>query len=188
MPSSSNRDVVRLHVPVYEPATMRVVERPGDGRRHRLRLLRRYPRWVYSDARLQVPARHQRHGVEVLARALAELVHGDDVGVGEPCCRPYLLLEALDPLGVAGELGGHHLEGDLATEALVLGVVHVGHAAAAQAADDAVMPEARVDLQSHRGSLGAVATSRTPCPGADSGRRSRVVAVVSPLGFTLPDP
>ena len=84
------------------------------------------------DARLQVSARHQLHGVEVEALSLAILIHGDDVGMAEPGCGPHLPLEALNPLRVPCKLRWNSLQGHLAAEALVLGPEHVGHASTTQ--------------------------------------------------------
>ena len=51
-----------------------------------------------------------------------------------------LAAEALDELLVVRIARVQHLDGDPAPELLVLGEVHVGHAAAAELARDAVAP------------------------------------------------
>ena len=91
------------------------------------------------NAGLQIPARHQRHGVEVLARSLAELIHRDDVRMVEPSRRPHLPLETLDSLRVAGELRRHRLQRHFPPQTLVLGPVDIGHPTTTEKCDDTVM-------------------------------------------------
>ena len=61
-------------------------------------------------------ALHVLHGDEVGAVVLAPVVDADDVGVGEVGRRLGLAAEALDEVGVDGELGEQHLDRDLAIE------------------------------------------------------------------------
>ena len=150
VPSSQNRMFSGFHVTVHESPPVGVVQRPGHGRRHRPRLRRRHALRVGPDTSLQVPARHQRHGVEVLALPLAELINLHDVRMGEPGRRPHLAFEALDPLGIARKLGRHCLQRHFSPQALVFGPVDVRHATAAQQRDDAVVAQPGADLQGHR--------------------------------------
>ena len=147
-----------LHVPVHEAPLVRVVQRPRHGLRHRPRLRHRHSFRVVANTRLQIPARHQGHDVEELAFALPELVHRDDVGVGELGRRPHLPLEALDPVWVAGKLRRHGLQRHLPAQALVLGPVDVRHAPPAEEADDAVV------AQSSAGSPVSLLFSHNRCP------------------------
>ena len=128
-----------FHVPVHVAPPVGVVQRPGHRCRHRPGLCRRHPVWICPNARLQISARHQRHGVEVQALALAELMDGNDVRVVEPGRRSHLPLEALDPLRVTRKLGWEGFQRHLTSQALVLGPVDVGHSPAAQQRDDAVV-------------------------------------------------
>ena len=63
----------------------------------------------------------------------APVVDVDDVRVAEVGRRLRLAPEALDEVGVDGELGEQHLDGDLAVEQPVAPEEHVGHAAAPDA-------------------------------------------------------
>ena len=149
-PVLPEQDVLRLDVPVYQALLVGVVQRPRHRHSHRSCLGRRHPLRMGADAGLQVSAGHQRHGIEVMALSMPELEHGDDVGMAEPGGRPHLAFEALDPLGVARELGRHCLQRHFPAQALVLGTVDVRHAPAAQQREDAVMAQPGADLQGHR--------------------------------------
>ena len=73
------------------------------------------------------------HGDEVGAGVPAPVVDADDVRVAEVGGRLRLAPEALDEVGVDGELGEQHLDRDLAVEQAVAPEEHVGHAAAPDA-------------------------------------------------------
>ena len=98
----------------------------------------------------------------MLPRPLPELVHRDDVRMGELRRRPHLALETLDAVGVPRELGRYGLQRHLPAETLVLGPVHVGHAAPAEQADNAVMTQTGSRFQCHRCSPSAGRRSPDP--------------------------
>ena len=60
-----------------------------------------------------------------------------------------LALEAGDPAGIAGELVGKNLDGDLAAELEVPGAIDLAHAAGAERVEDLVGAEAGPGLQGH---------------------------------------
>ena len=86
--------------------------------------------WLVAQDLGQRAALHVLHGDEVGARVLAPVVDVDDVGVAEVGGRLGLAAEALDEVGVDGELGEQHLDRHLAVEQQVAGEEHVGHTAA----------------------------------------------------------
>lgn len=52
-----------------------------------------------------------------------------------------LTLKSVRALGIPADAGGQHLDGDLATELDVAGVIHLAHPAFAQLGGDSVMRE-----------------------------------------------
>ena len=70
----------------------------------------------------------------------AEVQHGDDVGMDEPCGDQRLLFESLSHAGERSRLGPQDLHRRPSFETLVEGVEHSGHAALAEEAVDAVPP------------------------------------------------
>ena len=85
------------------------------------------------DGGLQVGPAHELHDDVVGVVVLAPVVHVHDVGALQVCGSGGLLAEALGEIGVGGELRQHHLHGDDAAQRAVLGAVHLGHAADADA-------------------------------------------------------
>ena len=72
----------------------------------------------------------------------ADVVDGEDVGVVEGGDGAGLELEALEAVGVGGDVVVEDLEGDVAAEAGVAGAVDLAHAAGPEQLDDLVRPEA----------------------------------------------
>ncbi len=60
----------------------------------------------------------------------------------QPRRRPRLAAEALQAGRVAGDGQGQHLESDASSQGLLLGLVDDAHAAPADLAQDAVIPQA----------------------------------------------
>ena len=87
----------------------------------------------------------QLHRDEVLALVLVDRVDGADAGVVEGRGRAGLALEALERVGVLGQLGGQELERDVPAELRVLGLVDDAHAAAAELRRDAVVGDRPAD-------------------------------------------
>ena len=102
----------------------------GHGRRRAHRLLE-----VHALQEL-----HRDEGRAVGVVPEVEDVH--HVGVGHPRDGLGLALEALLQLGVVGDAGDHHLEGDVALEDGVVGEVDDAHRALAQRLDDVVLADA----------------------------------------------
>jgi len=71
-------------------------------------------------------------------RGLAQVVHGDDVGVGEGGRAPGLAPEALHGLPVVGVLFGEHLDRHVPAQDLVAGQVDLAHPAPAEEAEGTI--------------------------------------------------
>ena len=128
----ADQDVGRLDVAVHEPGLVGEVERGGHLAGDLRRLLGGDPAVGAQDVGERA-AVDVLHGDEVGAGVLAPVVDADDVRVAEVGRRLRLAPEALDEVGVDGELGEQHLDGDLAVEQAVAPEEHVGHAAAPDA-------------------------------------------------------
>jgi hypothetical protein len=59
------------------------------------------------------------------------------------------LLEAAEAVGMGGKLARQHLDGDVASQARVVPLIHFAHAADAEEADDLVRSDARAWFKSH---------------------------------------
>jgi hypothetical protein len=80
-------------------------------------------------------------GDEVDAVGLADFVDLHDVRVDERGGGARLVEEPLDVRAVAGERSLQHLERDLPAERPLLGQVHLGHTAGAQASQNAIVAQ-----------------------------------------------
>ena len=80
---------------------------------------------------------------------LADIVDGDDVGVGQSGGGARFLLEAAARFGV-DEVGGQDLERHVAAQPRVARAVHLAHAADADRIDDFVRSETRACAEWHR--------------------------------------
>ncbi len=130
-----DEDVLRLDVAVHDPVVVRAAERAGDLDRVRHRLGHRQAP-VAADAVLQRLALdvleddvRRREAVVSLALLLARVDDADDVLVVELGDRARLAAEALELIGVAGDLAVHELDRDLALEHRVERPVDRRHAA-----------------------------------------------------------
>ena len=87
---------------------------------------------------------HVLHRDEHALAERADVVHGDDVGVGEARQRASLAEEPRAPLGIARavEVGPHDLDGDGAIELGVVRGIDDAHAAGAEPFEDRVAPDA----------------------------------------------
>ncbi len=132
-------DVLGLDVAVDEAGLVGGAERRQDRFEH----LERLPRAEVAagpDQVAQRPPAHELHREEHVALVGALVVDGDDVGVGQPSGRVRLTDEPADELLVVGQARVHDLERDRAVEAVVVGLVDRGHAAAGEAGTDVVAP------------------------------------------------
>ena len=130
-------DVVRLDVAVDDAVSMRVAKagqdlaRVGDGDGDGAGP-------PAADELLERPTLDVLHHDEVRAVRLPAVEDRDDVRVGESGRVRCFAAEALDELLVVRVALVQDLDGHAATELLVLGEVHVGHAAATELPRDAV--------------------------------------------------
>ena len=56
-------------------------------------------------------------------------------------------LEAGEPIGIARQLGGQHLERDVAAELRIGGAIHLAHAACAELVENSVVPKPNTGFQ-----------------------------------------
>ena len=87
-------------------------------------------------------AGHELEGQEQLALVLADLVERRDVRVRERRRRARFLQEPLAAIGIAGDLGGEHLDRDGAAKPGVASAIDLAHPAGADPIEDFVVPEA----------------------------------------------
>ena len=87
---------------------------------------------MFQDHEMEVAAVDVLHGDELHPVGLAEVEDADDVLVGDLGCEQQLLLEALDDVAVAGELGPNDFEGDKAADLYIAGLVDSAHASGAK--------------------------------------------------------
>ena len=169
------QDVLGLDVAVHDALLVRELQRLANLRHDGQRLLRRdLPR---LEQLAQAHAVHELHQQVVEAVGLAEVVHGDDVGVVQPGQRLGFALEALGEAGFGDLLRRQDLQGDDPVELGLAGLVNDAHAAAAEAFEDFELGKVPGDfLQGGRGleDLGAVRTGGFACAaGRTSDVRSR---------------
>ena len=97
------------------------------------------------DAGLERLALEQFHDHELLPVVLTDVVQRADVGMAEGRDDARFAQEAIHRLRIAAGLDGQQLDGDVATETGVLGLIHHAHTAAAQLRDDAVVGNGAAD-------------------------------------------
>ena len=141
-----DEDVRGLDVAVHEAFLVRGIERLGD-LGEQLDGSLRLERAVLGDELGEVVALDVAHGEEEDAVLLSRLVDGDDVRVVERGRDPRLAQEALAEALVLGELGGDHLEGDLAPEPRLLGAIDRAHSPSADEGLDPVAGDRRSGRQ-----------------------------------------
>jgi hypothetical protein len=141
-----DEDVRRLDVAVDEPVLVRCVERRGDlacdGDSPRRRECTLAP-----QQRSQVGAVDVAHREEEHALGFARRVDRDDVRVLQARGQPRFPLQARAKVRVVHETGRQHLERHVAAEAIIVGAVHLAHAAAADQRLDAIAGQLAADLQ-----------------------------------------
>ena len=164
----ADQDVRRLDVAVGDVVVVREPERSGDFARDLGGLLRRELLVRRQDLGECAPL-HLLHHDEVGALVLAPVVDVDDVGVREAGGRLRFAAESLDEVGVGGELGEQHLDGDLAVEQEIARGEDVGHAAASDplvdlvpVVDDRRLPVVRHWLLSPPRDVGTQRWARLP--------------------------
>ena len=107
------------------------------------------PRQMYSfDGRQRTS---QRRSVDVLEHQVvrADVVNLADVRMVETGDGARVTLESPPPVGVGGELGGQHLDGDVAAQTRVVCLPHFTHSPCAKEADDLIWAQPRTRMQVH---------------------------------------
>ena len=144
---------MRLDVAVDDPVAVREAKRIEDLERVGDRLADR-ERAASEDQLLEAAALDHLHRDVVGALGLAAVVDRDDVRVRERRSRLRLAPEALDEELVVRVAVVQDLDRHAPPELLVLGQIHVRHAAGAELAQDPVAPvEERVDQRVGYGHL-----------------------------------
>ena len=140
------QDVLRLEVAVDDALAVRVVQRER-------KVVQNAPRVFGRETLLRAQSLGERFAVHVLhddvdeVLRFAERVHGDDVGMAEPCRHPCLTTEPLAMLVRRRELVTQHLDRDQSMEGDVAREKDDPHAAAAELAHDLVLrADVRRDL------------------------------------------
>src|SRR2546425_3342121 len=133
LPSIRDEDVSWLDIPVDDSFRMCRVESVGDldaQIEHRLDLHR-----LASDAVPECLPLQQFHGDEGSPIDLIYFVDGADVWMVQRGRSLGLPLETVEGLRIIGEFVGQELQGDVATELEVFGLIHHTHAPAADPAE-----------------------------------------------------
>jgi hypothetical protein len=133
---------------------VRVLERREDPV-HDVELLLERAQRTGVDGLAQVRPVEQLHGHVEQPVLLPEVVDGHDVRVVQQGGRLGLALEALERLVAPAEMDGERLQGDVALENGVVGLVHLAHRAAAELAHDPVLADPLVVHSLEAGSLPA---------------------------------
>ena len=100
----------------------------------------------------QRAALHQLHDDEAARGGLARLVNGDDVGVVQGRDGQRLTDKTVDGLRFLVQPRRHQFHGDVAPQPLVVGQIHLAHAAAADERPHEIVAEACARRNRHRGS------------------------------------
>ena len=147
-PVLGDEDVVRLEVAMNEPCVVGCRET-----RSRARIggqdLADAPRPL-GEPPPERPPPDELHRDEQLVSERADVVDGDDVGMGEACHRPRLAEETLAKLlsrGAERRIGLQDLERDESVEVRVIRFVHRAHRTRADAATDVVTLDAHAGLE-----------------------------------------
>ena len=126
---------------MHDALLVRGLERVGDLPRDRQRLVERDG--ATRDALRQVLALDELHHQSDGAAGVLEPVDAGDVRVIERREHFRFTLEARQPLAVAGDVGGQHLDGDFAFQLRIARAIHRAHSSFAEQRDDVVGAEAR---------------------------------------------
>ena len=138
-----HQDVLRLHITVDQIRTMsiadtrtdlnRQIERVLDAKRAALLVLKLHKL-------LQGSTVNKLHHDIVTVVVLADVMNGDDIGMGEIGGRMRFSLEPAEKALVVRQVLMEHLHCDVASQRQVLRPIDNGHTAAAYAVYDAIAP------------------------------------------------
>ena len=146
-PVRTHLDVRRFQIAVDDPLLVRRFEGLGDLPRDRQRFVQR--NGTFSDAVSQRRPFHQLHDQRDGAVRLFEPVNVGDVRMVQGREDFRFTSKSGEPLGISGERGRQHLDGNLALEVRVSGAIHLAHAAGAEQGDDLVGAEASAGGECH---------------------------------------
>ena len=140
VPGRLDVDIAGLQVPVDD--ALGVGEREAVAQLHHdLELPAQVAERALPQGLAQVEPLEELHRHVGDPGLLAEVEHGDDVRVVEPCRRLRLALEALPELRVGGEGRADRLQGDVPVEKGIVGLVHLAHRTLADLPDDPILPD-----------------------------------------------
>ncbi len=135
-----HHDVLWFDVAMDDPGVMRRGKRAGDIGRDRQPLGER-PALALGEERSERRAVEQFLDDVAGLAVGADVEHRRDMGMVERGRGARLLFEAREPLGIGGESGGQDLDGDVAAEPRVHGLVDLAHAAFAELVLDPIGSE-----------------------------------------------
>ncbi len=171
------QDVVRLHVPVDDPASVCVRQRPGYLTEHARRLVGN--QWsLGSKPFAQRDTGHVAHHEEDETRRLSNTMDGDDVRMGQSRSGARLTEEPFACVRLLREVRRQHLDRDVTVQLHIARKVDHAHPAAAQ------FPLERV-LASERGleieKLRRASAHASPCADRPVGFRSQPGRLAGPM-------
>src|SRR5262249_16921969 len=132
------QNVVRLHIAVYDAASVRVGERPCHFAHH-ARGFGRRKRSACADTFAERLTFDIAHDEEDEAVRLADAMDRNDVRMREAGGHSSFTDEALSCMSLHGEVGGQNLDGDVAIELHVAREIDDAHAATAELALERVL-------------------------------------------------
>ena len=144
---AADEHVVRLQIAMRDVLVMRGREAAGNLSGDGDRLPRR--QCAGGEPGTERLTLEQLHYRIADALAPADVVQGQDVGMGQHRDGPRFALEAGERFGIGGDGLRHDLDGDVASEPAVVRAIDFPHAARAEQAFDLVRPEPRPRRQWH---------------------------------------
>ena len=187
--------VLGLDVPVDDAAAVGVLQRLHDLVDEVQRLPPVQAAAPLAHILLQGDAVDQLHDDELAAVHLADVVHGDDIGVGQHGNGLGLVVEAAAQILVGSQLAFQNFDRHIAVQTMAVGAIDDGHAAGAQHIQNFIsiieeFSDVRIHCQSSTSSLSetpspaemstAVTLSGAPRRRAMSSRRWQQVSGLSP--------
>ena len=146
-----DHDVGRLEIAVDDALVVRGGQCVGDRERDRHQAFT--GQTAVGNQSIERLTLDQLHREEVDAVRFLDRIDRDDVRMVEGGDGAGLALEAGEPVGIAGEIRGQHLERDLATELRVAGAIHFAHTACPERRSQHVMTKPRTWYEAHEGGM-----------------------------------
>ena len=91
-----------------------------------------WKRMFFLENGVKIPAVHEGHGDEFHAVGLAQVVNAQDILVRDSAGEKKFVFEALNDLGIAGEVGLQDFQSNETVEFAIVGFVDAAHAAFAK--------------------------------------------------------